>query len=445
MTMNRTPARVVVLLLWLAPVPLLAQPEALPFDEALRQTMNRNPSLRAAQADREAAAAAVSGAKAGWWPRVSVRESWQRGDQPVFVFSSLLASRRFAADNFAIAALNQPDPIGYFHTLASVEQVVYDGGMTRASVGSATAGRTIADLGARELELQLARDTAAAYGRLLSLQALRRALDASLEAGREDLARATRRRDAGLATDADVLALAVHTADLEQRVIQADGDLAAQRAELNRLMGAPIDREYTAVEPPAVVVAPIRPLATLFAEADAARPEILRARAAEQLADHQRRGARAAFLPTVAAQAALDVSGVRLTNRASSWIVGGEMRWTLSTGGAERAQLQSATASRARARAQAEDARAAVQVEIVSAVRRLQAARARQTVGRAAVEQARESQRIVRDRYDAGLLPVNDVLRAAAAVLDADVQRVDAVVDAFTSAAALERAVGRLP
>jgi outer membrane protein TolC len=61
------------------------------------------------------------------------------------------------------------------------------------------------------------------------------------------------------------------------------------------------------------------------------------------------------------------------------------------------------------------------------------------------VLQSRESQRIVRDRFDAGIASSADVLRAAAAVLDADVRRVSALVDAVASRAALDRAVGRQP
>ena len=60
----------------------------------------------------------------------------------------------------------------------------------------------------------------------MSGDAARRAADAALAAAREDLARAERRRDAGIATDADVLALVVHVADLQQRAIQAEGDAA---------------------------------------------------------------------------------------------------------------------------------------------------------------------------------------------------------------------------
>jgi outer membrane protein TolC len=147
----------------------------------------------------------------------------------------------------------------------------------------------------------------------------------------------------------------------------------------------------------------------------------------------------------VAAQAAFDISGTQFNDRASAWLIGAEVRWNLSLGGAEAARLRAATDARSRAVAQAEDARAAVQVEVVTALRRLQAANARRSAGLAAVDQARESQRITRDRFEAGLATVTDVLRASSAVVEADSQRVSAVVDAMVSEATLRRALGRSP
>ena len=114
-------------------------PEPLTLDRAVDDILANNPSLQAAHARMDAAGATASAAQAANFPRISFTESWQRGDQPVFVFSTLLASRRFAASNFAIDQLNHPDPIGYFHATAAVEQVVFDGGARGASIDTARA------------------------------------------------------------------------------------------------------------------------------------------------------------------------------------------------------------------------------------------------------------------------------------------------------------------
>jgi outer membrane protein TolC len=419
--------------------------ERLTLDQAVTTALSQNASLRATRSASAEAAAHVTEAQAGFFPRVSFVESWQRGDQPVFVFSSLVSARRFAAANFALDALNHPDPTGFFHTSLGVEQLLFDGGRKRAAVAGASLQHDMAATATDQAAATLMLATTQTFGRVMAADAAHQAAEAGLAAAQEDLARAERRRDAGMATDADVLGLVVHVTDLQQRSIQARGDSAIARAELNRLMGTPVEREFRVIEPAIAdrVVGDTPNVAALLAEADAFRPELRRAAAAEQLAAVGRRQARAAFVPQVAAQAAIDVSGTQFNDRQSSWLVGGELRWTFSTGGAELAQMKAATEAGARAGAEHEDIRAAVQVEVVSALRGLESARARQAAGRAAVDQARESQRIVRDRFDAGMASVNDVLQASTAVLDADSHRTSALVDALVSDAMLRRALGR--
>jgi len=427
-------------------VPLRAAAQApLTVDTAVQAAITHHASLRAARAGVDEAAARVTEARSGFYPRLSLGEAWQRGDQPVFVFSSLLSSRRFGAANFAIDALNHPEAVGFFHTTVGVEQLVYDGGRQRATVASASLRRDIAMLSVDEATAAITLQTTHTYGRLLVAEAAGRAAGAGVEAARRDLAGAEHRRDAGMATDADVLSLVVHLADLQQRAIQASGDAAIARAELNRLMGSPVDAPIVAAAPTLAALPSTSDLAGLLAEADAARPEIKRAAAAARLAETTRSQATAALIPQVAAQAAFDWSGTQFGNRAGSWIVGGQMRWTLSTGGAELASRKATAAAMLRAAAEADDVRAAVQVEVVTAAGHLESARAREAVGRAAAEQARESQRIIRDRYEQGLAGVTDVLRASGAVLDAEANRTAAVVDAITAAALLRHAVGRVP
>lgn len=430
---------------WVAP-PVFAQ-ELLTVDRAVQDALAHNASLRASRASVSESDAYVTEARSGWFPRVSVTESWQRGDQPVFVFSSLLSSRQFAAENFAIDSLNHPEATGFFRNTIAVEQLVFDGGRQRSVTDSAQFRRDIAQLSTDEASAALVLATVQAFGRTLVADAGQRAAEAALEAAREDLIRAQNRRDTGLATDADVLALVAHVADLQQRAIQQQGEAGVSRAELNRLMGAPIEREYLVAQPSDADNASLATTSVeaLFAEAERNRSELRKAAVARQLAETDRQNARAALIPQVAAQGAFDLSGTQFNDRASAWLVGAEFRWNLSLGGAETARIKAAAGASTRAAAEADDARAAVHVEVVTALRRLQAANARRSAGRAAVEQARESQRITRDRFDAGLAGVTDVLRASSAVVDAESQRVAAAVDAMVSEAMLRRALGRTP
>jgi outer membrane protein TolC len=439
--------RILLTLAILTPVPAAAQ-GPLTLERAVEAALANNASLRAARAGVDDAAARAVEARSGFFPRVSVTESWQRGDQPVFVFSSLLSARQFATGNFAIDALNHPDPTGFYRTGLGVEQLLFDGGGQRSAARIAALRTSIARASADEAAAGLAVATTLAFGRVVTSDAARRAAEAGIAAAREDLTRAESRRDAGLLTDAGVLALVVHVADLQQRVIRADGEASVARAELNRLMGTPVDAAIEVVVPAASALDDVGARATvthLLAEAEGARPETTRAAASEQIASAARQQARSALVPRAAAHAAVDVAGTGFADRASSWLVGAELRWTFSTGGAELAAMKAAAASIARARAEADAARAAVHVDVITALRQVESARARYAVGRASVDQARESQRIIRDRFDAGMAPINDVLRASTAILDAEANSVSALVDTMVARAMLHRALGRTP
>ncbi|HEY6506888.1 MAG TPA: TolC family protein, partial [Vicinamibacterales bacterium] len=131
--------------------------------------------------------------------------------------------------------------------------------------------------------------------------------------------------------------------------------------------------------------------------------------------------------------------------RVSSWQVGGYVRWNLSSNGAEGASRQEALAMVERAGHE----RQAVEQQLRLGVRRaavgLESAAAREEVGRASVAQASESQRIVRDRYEAGLATTTDLLRAAESLAEARARHVAARFDVVVARAALERASGGTP
>jgi outer membrane protein len=423
--------------------PASAQP-TLTLDRAVDAALAGNAALRAVRAGAGEARIRGNEARASLFPRVSYTELWQRSNEPVFVFSSLLSSRRFTMADFGLDALNRPAPIGFFRSTLELSHVFFDGGRRRSALSAARTRGEVADLAATTAAAELILETTRAFGRVVAADAARTAARAGLAAVKEDLERAGHRRAAGTATDADVLEIAVHAADLEQRAIRAGGDRAIAAAELNRLMGAPVANAFHVVEPVAGPPADERALTELLAEAEAARPELRQAAAREQLAAAVRREARGSLLPQLSGQAAVDLGGTRADDRAPGWLVGGVLSWQLSLGGAEVSSLRAATQTVARAVAEREDVRARIHVEVVSAIQALATARARLAAGRAAVRQARESQRIIRDRFDAGFAAVHDVLRASAAVLDATAMQTTALVDVIVGEALVGRALGRI-
>src|SRR4051812_40979620 len=100
---------------------------ALSLPDAVAAALAGHPSLAAASARVRGAEARVDEARGGWLPHLNYQESWQRSNNPVFVFGSLLTQHQFSEANFAIGPLNRPDALNNFQSLVTATQTVYDG------------------------------------------------------------------------------------------------------------------------------------------------------------------------------------------------------------------------------------------------------------------------------------------------------------------------------
>jgi outer membrane protein TolC len=427
---------------WVASVSAAFAQAPLTLEDAMKRAQAETVEARALAATIGEAEARVQRAQAGFWPRVDVTETVQRGNNPVFAFSSLLSQRRFTAANFAITTLNHPDPITNTRTAIAIEQPVFDAGLTRLGTKAAKLGRDMAAVGREAGKQDLAFRAARAFVRVLQLEAMVRATGAAVAAAESDHQRVRDRRDVGLVTEADVLAVNVHVADMHERQIAARGDLAVARLQLAESIGLPLTDPLTLAHP-AARSAP-DDADELVRGALASHPHRREADLQVQLANNARDTARAALLPTVGLQGGWEFNGATVGEQQSSWVVGAELRVNLFRGFADSARITEANHASVRATAEHERVLRRIEVDVRAALAQLAAARAREETGRAALTQARESQRIVRDRYENGLATVTEVLRAAQATLDAESRATAAEMDVILHTVALDRALGRL-
>ena len=432
-------AMAAVLVLCAAPV---AAQERLTLDEAVRFAITRNPAIAAAEAGVSAADARASEARAGYLPRLDFSEAWQRANQPVFAFSSLLMQRRFTAADFAIDNLNHPDAITNFRAALTVEQSIYDSGRTTAATHAAHAQADVvrADRDRVIADLRLA--AVRAYAQAVSAAAQRESAEASRAAATEDLSRVTSRRDRGVETDASVLEMQVLSDSAEAEAIRAREDEVVGRATLNSVIGAPLDTQYT-LDTLVVEDVSLPDDATVEQEAVRNRPDLRRAALAATAAEIALSGTHHSLLPSVMALGSFEGNGPTFGDRASSWAAGMQLRWNIFAGGGDSARMKGAAESLRAATSERSAAEIAVRLEARTAASAARSAMARERATRSSVEHARESQRIIRNRYEAGLAGVADLLRAADTLSRAESRRVAAIADAQIAVAALARAMGK--
>ena len=422
-------------------LPASAQsPLSLP--QAIARAKAHNPDAGAAAAAEREAAERVTQARGGYFPRVDVAESWQRGNNPVFVFSSLLAQRQFTAADFAVDALNHPVATDNFRAAFSVEQSLFDRTIS-ANVRAASIVRDMAATGRQLVDHELTSAVTDAFGRVLIAAATIRSASAMVETARADRELARNRRDAGRVTDADVLQLDVYLARTLEQQVQAASDERVARARLNQLMGEPLDTMFPLDPTPSAIAIDTSNPAGLEEEALKNRPEVALALQQEQLAAATVDAAKAAFLPQVVAQGGWELNGDAWNSRASSWVAGAVVRINLFHGFADKARLAEAREQTTRRALEKSKAETMARLDVQIAIARLEAAHASEAVGRTAADQARESRRIVRDRYESGLTDVAMLLRSADAVQQADALQIAARVNVLTATATLQRAIGR--
>ena len=403
------------LLLLTAPAAVHAAP--LTVQEAIRAAWDGNPALRAAASSAEGAREDASRAAASRLPSLSLTARGVRTDEPMMAFGLKLDQGRIAAADFDPARLNDPAALGAWGGSAAIQLPVFMGGRLLAGqrAAEAMAGAEAADLTRRRMEMA-AGVVAAYFGAQAAEQGLVYADDVVAHATEtERLVRA--RSVQGLALDADLARATAFRAQAEAERATALQRRASARSALALLAG-PAAGEAELATSVAVPAPAAAPAATPSAGPGAERPELAAARLRAEAASAAGDAARGALLPAVFAQAALETARTADLGHGHAWTTLGLVaRWDLSLGDA--AALR---AARARSRAAAD----ALEWKRREATREEGEATGAITTADARVRAAEEavtastSARDLRDaRHRQGLLPLTEVLDAAAGLAGA--------------------------
>jgi outer membrane protein TolC len=342
-----------------------------------------------------------------------------------------------------------PDIPDNYRTRLELQWPVYTSGRTNALERAAQAEATAsgADLEAARLDLRL--EVARAYWALVTARDTVAVLDAALATADRSLTDVRNRVEAGLLPPNDVSRSEAQRARQELLLIEARGRVDSVTLDLDRLLDLP---DGTAVETTEGLDAPAPAAgdgATLVGEALKQRPE-LAAIAGRTLAQQERIAAIAtARKPSIAIASGVDWANPnprifpRQDTWQESWDLSINLSWQLFDWGrnaAERTEAQFAITALNERKAETESqVRSDVQKQLVD----LRTTQAALVPARLAVAAAQETQRVVADRFEAGVATTLDVLDAQLAVLQAELDRTRVLADLRLSEARLARVLGR--
>ncbi len=418
--------------------------EPLSLERAVEIALESHPAMAAADAGVSQADAEITVAHAGRLPDISVSESYTRSNNPVFAFSSLLNQRRFAETDFAIDRLNHPGSIQNFQSAVRVEQTLFDASRAKHAIRAA---RLRSDLSAeqkRMAESQVLLGVARTYwGARIAHEALA-VTEQAVATAEASLKRARDRFEAGLATRADVLAVQTHLAAASEQRIRAQADAEVAQAALSDALGLELDRRFS-LTTPIEDQGDATELEQYLGMARESRPDLRQAAIQELVRQEERRGAESALYPRAVAFGAVQADTRRFVAGGSgSWLAGVSLEWNVWDGNETRARIESARYSEQKAAAERRQASSRALLEVRRAHADAASAGERVRTTESVIEQAEEADRIIRNRYEAGLTDVTELLRGETALTEARFRRLAALYDRRVARAALSHAAGAL-
>lgn len=413
--------------------------------QAVNIALKNNPTVHAAGAYADAAQHAIDATRAGYLPQLNFSEGVTRGNNPVYVFGTLLTQRQFTAANFDLGFLNTPPAVDNFRTQFSASMPLYDFGRTSGQMKNARLqARGIRESVSRT-EQSVVFDVISGYLNSLLAREQVQVAQAAVAMTQADLDRARAREQQGLAVASDVLSAQAQLAQAKENLIRAQNGVDISQAALNVAMGVPENAPTQTEGKLAAVQVPVNDLASLQQRALKQRPDYHGAQLQAEQAQNSVSLARKEYFPRIDMMGSWEQDNQTFAARGgNNWVAGATLTFNIFNGGAREAGIAESRAYERRAQAMRSRMESAVRLQVREAYLNLNAARQRVEVSRDSAAQAAESLRILRNRYEAGLVTIMDVLRAETMQTSARNSHLNAVYDYRLAFAALELATGEL-
>jgi outer membrane protein TolC len=403
-------ARWLLLASCIFPTGITAQ-EPLTLRQAIQIALKQSPDVDAAKAGVDEAKANASLSRTQYLPQVNFAEDMSRGNDPVYVFGTRLRQQRFTQADFALDALNKPEPIGNFATRISGGWLLFDSLHTQKSVHGADLMQKSAASSAAAVDQKVVFDVVQAYQAVLYAERQVEVARHQLETAEALLTSVDDHVKAGLAVESDRMSAQVNVAARKQGLIASQGGVDLAWAQLRVAMGTP-DLKASTLRPIEEKNFPKNDLERELQAAIKYRHELAALMEAQSAQAAAESAARLSFGPRVSAYGDWEDDRQTLGGQGgNNWVAGVQIGVDILPIG-KRAQLAKEKASKARVDAQLNAYQQQVRLQVSQAHIQRQTAELSLETARAAIDQAAESLRILKNRYGAGLATITDLLRA---------------------------------
>ena len=417
--------------------------ETLTLSAACERALKDNPLVRMTLSGCQIADAQLREARAGWFPLLQFSETFARGNNPVFVFGSLLEQARFTQANFSLPALNAPEPLSNFRTALILRQTFFDQLQTYTRVAQARLGQRQAGLQKAMVEQQIRFEVIRTYYGILVAHAKKGVSEEAVKMAESDMKRIQDRFKSGLVVESDLLATEVQLGEFRQQQIDSEGDVATAYAALNTVLGLPVETLQKVAGELADKRFETENQEEFVRQALLQRPDYLRAGFNVLSNKEGVVGAKREYLPRLDLFGNYGMSGNDLSSGSSDYTLSASLTFNIFDTGRQ-ARIEKARAAESMATAEQERLANEIRLEVVRAYQQHISARGRLAVAGQVIDQATEAHRIVQNRYREGLTTITEILRSETALMRARLNLIAARSDHYVSYAHLLLSAGKL-
>ena len=423
---------------------------SLTLDEAIELALKNNRLIEQSEEDREIAKWNLSAVRRSSGPTLSWQSTlnhiggrfYRRNYRDT---RDLMKFRSKYPDTFGDVNLNLFPKYDYeaVHSV-TLRMPVYTGGRLENQRESARYSLNAADLTLENSRQQVKYQAAAAYYQVIQQASLVDVRKQAVELLQEHLRNVAIQYEVGTVAKADVLATTVQLANSQQSLNTAQGNYQTAVAQLNNVLGLPVDTEVAASDKIGFVKYGLSE-ADCLEYAISHRPDGIAAAYAVKRAGAEVSSAKSGYRPNISAVVQGNTSGESYFNanhRSERWSVGLEMSWNVFDNGITSAQVQQYKAAERKAQSQAQQQIETIQLEVHSAYINLKTAEKNIETTAAAVAKAEEEFAIAQVRYVEGVDTNLNVMNAQEKVVETRNNYYTALYNYNTSRAQLEKAMG---
>ncbi len=332
-------------------------------------------------------------------------------------------------------------PFSYSQAQGAVSQSVYDP-VARRNYQSTRELERASGLSAKDARELVVLAVAGSYLQTIATAARIDSQRAQVANAQAVADQAQTRKTAGTNSKIDVMRTLVELETQKQRLNALESDFRKQKLALARVIGLPLDRDFTLSEPLSSTVVPLPEAAASVQHALQTRWDLRAAEAQVKAAERVVSAAHAERLPTVSFDADYGVLGANPIHTHGVFAVTGSVNMPIWLGGRVKADIQEAEATLHQRQAELADQRGQVEQEVRTALIELETALGQIQLAQSNRSYAAETLREARDRLNLGVGTTVEVVQAQEQVASAESDLVSSTFALDLARLTLSRAMG---